>query len=194
MMTFSAGRRAAPAGALVIVASLLGGCISPATYGTGEAPELSIFREATGGFVSPAREKVDYKPRSPLVVPPRAELRPPESATTAAADPAWPKEPQEPERIAGIGGILQSRAVEGSSAQAPRKAPEERTVQEQIDAAKAFRAAVAERDGTGGGPYQRRYLTEPPEAYRQPSPDAPTQVAEGEAAPQKKGFFSRLFD
>src|SRR5215212_5231257 len=45
---------------------------------------------------------IDYRERSPLVVPPKLDLRPPESAKTEIKDPNWPKDPDEQRRKAAI--------------------------------------------------------------------------------------------
>src|SRR3954447_12598046 len=44
---------------------------------------------------------IDYRERSPLVVPPKLDLRPPEAATEAKA-PNWPKDPDESRRKAAV--------------------------------------------------------------------------------------------
>ena len=41
---------------------------------------------------------IDYRERSPLVVPPRLDLPPPEAAKTEVKDPNWPKDPDEVRR------------------------------------------------------------------------------------------------
>jgi len=45
---------------------------------------------------------IDYRERSPLVVPPKLDLPPPESAKSAINDPNWPKDPDEQKRKAAI--------------------------------------------------------------------------------------------
>lgn len=45
---------------------------------------------------------IDYRERSPLVVPPRIDLPPPESAKSAINAPNWPKDPDEARRKAAI--------------------------------------------------------------------------------------------
>jgi hypothetical protein len=45
---------------------------------------------------------IDYRERSPLVVPPKLELPPPEAAKTEIKDPNWPKDPDEARRKAAI--------------------------------------------------------------------------------------------
>ena len=45
---------------------------------------------------------IDYRERSPLVVPPKIDLPPPTSASTEKAVPNWPKDPDEARRRAEI--------------------------------------------------------------------------------------------
>jgi hypothetical protein len=45
---------------------------------------------------------IDYRERSPLVVPPKLELPPPETMKTEIKDPNWPKDPDEARRKAAI--------------------------------------------------------------------------------------------
>src|SRR6202008_4737003 len=45
---------------------------------------------------------IDYRERSPLVVPPKLDLPPPESAKNEIKDPNWPKDPDEARRKAAI--------------------------------------------------------------------------------------------
>ena len=46
---------------------------------------LGLKRDGEGG--------INYQERGPLVIPPRLDLPPPEKATAAAKNPAWPKDP-----------------------------------------------------------------------------------------------------
>jgi hypothetical protein len=45
---------------------------------------------------------IDYRERSPLVVPPKLDLPPPVSAKSEVSDPNWPKDPDEARRKAEI--------------------------------------------------------------------------------------------
>ena len=45
---------------------------------------------------------IDYRERSPLVVPPKLDLPPPASATQSSAPPNWPKDPDEARRKAAV--------------------------------------------------------------------------------------------
>src|SRR5437762_1667217 len=45
---------------------------------------------------------IEYRERSPLVVPPKLDLRPPEEVKSEIKDPNWPKDPDEQRRKAAI--------------------------------------------------------------------------------------------
>ena len=63
-------------------------------------------------------EGIDYRERAPLVVPPSLNLPPPQSEASAAANPAWPKDPD-----------VAARKAEATKKKAPR-----RTAAETMDA------------------------------------------------------------
>ena len=50
------------------------------------------------GAVDGNEKGIDYRERSPLVVPPKLNLPPPETTTSAAPAPNWPKDPEVEER------------------------------------------------------------------------------------------------
>lgn len=57
--------------------------------------EQKVIKNILGGMgVDVGRAGIDYRERSPLVIPPTRDLPPPESAAAAARNPAWPKEPE----------------------------------------------------------------------------------------------------
>src|ERR1700716_1205192 len=45
---------------------------------------------------------IEYRERSPLVVPPKIDLPPPAAASNEVKDPNWPKDPDEARRKAAI--------------------------------------------------------------------------------------------
>lgn len=47
------------------------------------------------GLVAPTPPEIDYRERAPLVVPQNADVLPPPADNTIAANPAWPKDPEE---------------------------------------------------------------------------------------------------
>jgi hypothetical protein len=54
------------------------------------------------GGVNMDNSGIDYRERSPLVVPPRLDLPPPASVSAKAQPPNWPKDPDEAKRKAQI--------------------------------------------------------------------------------------------
>src|ERR1700760_1757006 len=54
------------------------------------------------GATNMENSDIDYRERSPLVVPPKIDLPPPASASTEKAAPNWPKDPDEARRRAEI--------------------------------------------------------------------------------------------
>jgi hypothetical protein len=57
--------------------------------------EQKIIKNILGGMgVDVGRAGIDYRERSPLVIPPTGDLPPPESAAASARNPAWPREPE----------------------------------------------------------------------------------------------------
>src|ERR1043165_7205817 len=55
--------------------------------------EQRIIKNILGGMgVDVGRPGIDYRERSPLVIPPTRDLPPPQPAGTATRNPAWPKE------------------------------------------------------------------------------------------------------
>jgi hypothetical protein len=196
--------------ALAVSAASLGGCMSTSTYGTGSSPEMAILDEISGGLTAKKKASIDYQPRAPLVLPPSTQLREP-AQSAAASNAAWPSDPDQ--RVAGSSNFDPETNPEGRFTQADsaRVAPlagvmtgrgnaqERRLRDPERDKAmdvvhrqnmnKEFKAALDEKNGVGVT--ERRYLTDPPEAYREPAGTAPTEFAEIEK--KKKGFFSRMF-
>jgi hypothetical protein len=57
--------------------------------------EQKIIKNILGGMgVDVGRPGIDYRERSPLVIPPTRDLPPPQAAGTVASNPAWPREPE----------------------------------------------------------------------------------------------------
>src|SRR6266567_8750794 len=55
--------------------------------------EQKIIKNILGGMgVDVGRAGIDYRERSPLVIPPTRDLPPPQAAGTTARNPAWPRE------------------------------------------------------------------------------------------------------
>src|SRR5947209_9223319 len=57
--------------------------------------EQRIIKNILGGMgVNVGQPGIDYRERSPLVIPPTRDLPPPQAAGTAVRNPAWPREPE----------------------------------------------------------------------------------------------------
>lgn len=199
-------RCSGPAGALAALAAAasLGGCMQSTTYGTGEVPEMAIFREMTGGLGANKKEKIDYQPRAPLVMPPSNQELPPPAESTQVANAAWPLDPDKTPK----GSRYQDDTPldDISPAEFHRLKPlagrvgnpnwykESNHYQPALDVINTkqqheFKAALDDMNGVGHK--ERRYLTEPPLAYREPAATAPTEFED--IKKKRAGFFSRLF-
>jgi hypothetical protein len=62
---------------------------------------------------------IDYRERSPLVVPPKLDLPPPASEVQASAPPNWPKDPDEARRKAAIAARKKEKKVDPVEAARP---------------------------------------------------------------------------
>ena len=185
------------------------GCISTATYGTGEAPELSIIKGVTSGLSGVDKEKIEYKPRAPLVMPPQAALPAP-SQKAGDVDPNWPVEPGAAgtEIADGLGNTSRTDpayvrrlqplvgtlpADEKPASWDPEKASQYAHLEglKNPDARRKFQAAVKSAEGNDIS--QRRYLTDPPKAYSKPAETAPQEFDEIDENPSGS-LFAKLFN
>jgi hypothetical protein len=167
-----------------------------------EAPDTKFFRSLlTGLGLRKDGDGIDYRERSPLVLPPGHELRPPEpgqAKKTAAwpndpdvkrakqrkqaeknfvrdpedgARPALPSEYGRPNPPARKDGGLPSKSAEESAAPSTLK---------ELGSKGIFSGngwfAPSEEYSTFGGEPPRASLTEPPAGYRTPSPNQPYGV------------------
>ena len=56
--------------------------------------EQKIIKNILGGMgVDVGRPGIDYRERSPLVIPPTRDLPPPQAGDPALRNPAWPRDP-----------------------------------------------------------------------------------------------------
>jgi hypothetical protein len=62
---------------------------------------------------------IDYRERSPLVVPPKLDLPPPVTASGEVKDPNWPKDPDEARRKAAIAARKKAKPVDLTEAARP---------------------------------------------------------------------------
>jgi len=195
----------------------LGGCISSTTYGTGQAPEMAVFSEVTGGLTGGNRNKepINYQPRAPLVMPPDGQLQQPTETASAEGGP-WPSTsnadaigdrgtgredevardditPEYVRRLRPLAGLVPAASDDGTGSGNDSNNSINRkyeTIKDQGQN-KQFRADLAEAKGLNTT--ERRYLTDPPEGYRAPAETAPTEFDEIEKKGEKKNFFTRLW-
>jgi len=193
----------------------LGGCNSWTTYGTGQAPELAVFSEVTGGLTGANKNKepINYQPRAPLVMPPDGQLqRPIETASTeggpwpstsdAASDLAAGDDddiarnditPEYARRLRPLAGLLPARSDDGTGSVNDSRERINRKYEtiRNPDQGKKFKADLDEAKGLKTT--KRRYLTDLPDGYRTPAESAPTEFEEIDKKGKKKNFFTRLW-
>lgn len=141
---------------------------------------------------------IDYRERSPLVVPPRIDLPPPATAATEPKAANWPKDPDEAKRKAAIAArkkskpdpLEASRILSPSELNAARTTPSERTSNDPVQPGNSFNNPIlspSQLGYTGGfsglfggnkaetapfkGEPTRESLTQPPSGYQTPSPN-----------------------
>jgi hypothetical protein len=203
-------RSAISALALPLAASvmpvLVAGCSLTSTYGTGQSPEVAMFREVTGGLLSKdEKEPIEYQPRAPLVLPPGAEQLPPPVDSAAAASADWPIDPDE--RVAAVDARNSDdnpfndvnpdeyRRLKPLAGVFPRqsnvpvndesgKTEYYTNIVHGRQQRQAFEQALAEEKGFART--ERRFLTDPPLTYREPAATAPTEF---EDVKENKGNF-----
>jgi hypothetical protein len=141
---------------------------------------------------------IDYRERSPLVVPPKIDLPPPASASADVKAPNWPKDPDEARRKAAIASRKKenkdpreaSRILTPSELNAAKTAPPVRTNDDPIQPGNSNTNPILSPSqlGYNGGfsglfggnkaetaPFKgeptRESLTQPPSGYQTPSPN-----------------------
>lgn len=186
--------------ALLVLAAGVGGCAQTSTYGTGESPELAIFREMTGGLGAQKKEPIEYQPRAPLVMPASAAQLPPPVEAAQTADERWPKSnpaagprygSEKPGEDMSLDEYKRLKPLAGLGRKSNRKFPDDNhnPVYDMMgNERKEFKAAIDDAEGLGTG---RRYLTDPPESVREPAATAPVQF--DEIKKKRTGVLSRLF-
>jgi len=141
---------------------------------------------------------IEYRERSPLVVPPKLELRPPEALKGEIKDPNWPKDPDEQRRKAAISARKKenkdpreaSRVLTPSELNAVKTKPGARTNNDPVQPGNSANnpmlspSQLGYSGGLGGlfggnkietapfkGEPTRDSLTQPPPGYQTPSPN-----------------------
>ena len=175
--------------AVVLAPAWLAACSPTATYGTGEAPEMALFREVTGGLLATEREEpIEYQPRAPLVLPPTqtAQALPPPT-DPAAVNPEWPESRTEqlaetdelnadPRYPGSQAEYRRTRALAGAFPVSPDLDDPSGSPYDIVHSRQQreeFQRALAESKGYGRT--ERQFLTDPPTAYREPAPTAPSE-------------------
>jgi hypothetical protein len=140
---------------------------------------------------------IEYRERSPLVVPPKLDLPPPETVKTEIKDPNWPKDPDVQRRKAAVAArkkankdpMEAARVLTPAELNAGKTAPAARTSNDPIQPgvsnnpslspsqlgfsggfSKLFGGNKAESAPFTGEP-TRDSLTQPPPGYQTPSPN-----------------------
>jgi len=164
----------------------LAGC-SGTTYGTGMSTEQQTLKDVMSLASLGADEKppIDYKPRGGIVAPPSVNLPPPGSAPTTTAsvaeDPNWPKDPDEARRKQAEADALAQTSNPIPNFILPKGqttysvASTESTAETRAAGQKAWLEKNSSKTGSydEAGNATRKYLTEPPVAYREPDPNQP---------------------
>src|SRR3954447_16389547 len=141
---------------------------------------------------------IEYRERSPLVVPPKLDLRPPEATKSEIKDPNWPKDPDEQRRKAAIAARKKankdpreaSRILTPSELNAVKTSPGARTNNDPVQPGNSSNNPIlspAQLGYSGGfsglfggnktetapfkGEPTRDSLTQPPPGYQTPSPN-----------------------
>jgi len=141
---------------------------------------------------------IDYRERSPLVVPPKIDLPPPASGSAEVKAPNWPKDPDEARRKAAIAARKKenkdpreaSRILTPSELAQGKTAGAARTNNDPIQPGNSFNNPIlspSQLGYTGGfsglfggnkaetapfkGEPTRESLTQPPGGYQTPSPN-----------------------
>jgi hypothetical protein len=93
-------RRAATAIMAAFVIGLAGaGPVLAADDDDDDTFEQKIIKGILGGLgVNVGKPGIDYRERSPLVVPPSRDLPPPQDANALRTNPAWPRDPEQADR------------------------------------------------------------------------------------------------
>lgn len=161
----------------------LSGCVSP-TYGTGETAAERLVDDigsaaSFGATSSSAKAKIDYAPRPGLVVPKGGEqiaLVEPQASLADKNSGQWIESPEE----------IRARLVQ--EADENRNDPDYRSpIARPSDTANQQLAAFREARKIQDGNYQgRRYLSDPPTAYREADPALLTDLGEPEKAKEKR--------
>lgn len=198
VLSNSTGRKIARRGATLMAlagsAALLGGCMSSPTYGTGKSANAQLLEDVSGALSPLPKRKaqVDYKPRPEIVRPDSenaeqvASLPEPQTDIATSDNPAWPESPEQ--RRARIRATatanqdnpaFEAEVSADASGQQPPKLADEINRGANFDPLRSSnvdqqRAEYKRRrkEGGQGSSTERKFLSEPPLAYRAPAETA----------------------
>ena len=123
---------------------------------------------------------IDYRERSPLVVPPQLDLPPPAAAASQVIAPNWPKDPDEKRRKAALAARKKSvtnsthelTPAEAEAARASVTASEQPQPQQSFtEKMNNYLGGTKPEVGQFKGEPTRETLTQPPPGYQIPSPN-----------------------
>jgi hypothetical protein len=143
--------------------------------------EQAIIKNIMGGLgVDVGRPGIDYRERSPLVIPPTLDLPPPVAANPSAANPAWPREPERKRSAAAIRQNARATTEDpGTQTTSSDDAVIGRPMRpSELGSGNIFTwgnlmGSGLEEKATFSGEPKRGALTQPPPGYQTPSPSQP---------------------
>jgi hypothetical protein len=166
--------------------------------------EQQIIKNIMGGLgVDVGRPGIDYRERSPLVIPPTLDLPPPAAGNPSAANPAWPREPERKRAAVSnrnarattddpgtTSALTPDELRRGINPRAPRVTdPSQTNASDDAATGRPMRPAELKQGniftwgnlmGTGlqekatfTGEPKRGSLTQPPPGYQTPAPSQP---------------------
>ena len=218
------GRRPRTASALVGALALsMMASASPALAQEDAGPSFgqNILRTLMGGGA--ARPDINYRERSPLVIPPARALPAPAARSASQGNPAWPNDPDKQAggsdggpRSAQASAEREARSLSptelrrgararGGGGQRPHVAADDNETGRALrphemnapTVSQAFGTALGgskEKTVTFAGEPTRTRMTDPPAGYRTPAPSQPYTPPKGTGAFKIPSFFDRGTD
>ena len=188
-------------GALIAASLALSGCMGP-TYGTDKTSTAQLMDDigSIASIGSPRKgADIEYKPRPAIVKPVETADLPAPQQNVAENNPAWVESPEQTRQRL----LAEADANSGNTAYtSPLARPEvakrksgPRLFGRAAEAAPSINDAVQQRQAyqqarkiqSGAYSDRRRFLSDPPLAYRQPAETAPIgELGESERAKEKR--------
>jgi hypothetical protein len=191
---------------LVVSGLALSGCMGAPTYGTDKTASEQLVGDVTGilSLGPKERQRIEYKPRPELVKPSPAAIAnlPAPQAPATAGNPNWPESPEQ-KRARIIAHATENRdkpgfrpeivndVVDGPASSTPiggNARADDSGIMSPVAAeqqAEAFKKKLVET--RQGSATSRKYLSEPPLVYREPSGTAPVDdIGEDELKKERR--------